>query len=305
MTSTTTFPWSTILTCALLSTLISCSYQAEPARGDAQTAQVYTRTLPLPGYDAPVTVHYAAEHGLAVTEGDIVLGSAAELTELGTQANVRQSRLYRWPGGVVPYRIDASVSPEGRANIFEATQQWERQTAFRFVPYTGQPDYVTFTRGAAERTCFSSVGRQGGEQFVYLTASGTCSKRTLVHELGHTVGLWHEHSRADRDAWIAVNYANVSEGEAYDFAKLDAAAEQTGLYDYCSVMHYNTYAFSKNRLPTLQLLKPVHCAQKVGSADVLSRGDVAAAARLSSCGCSSPLEGYKDIVYKLMALLRR
>ena len=304
MKSTTTSPWSIVfLACAFLSAfLASCVELVKPVGNDAQTAEVYTRTLQLPGYDAPVTVHYTAQHGLALMEGDIILETEAELSELGPQANTRQSRRYRWPGGVIPYRIDASVSSEGRINIEQATRQWERQTAFRFVPFTGQASYVTFKRGAATHACFSSVGRQGGEQFVYLTASGNCSRRTLVHEIGHTVGLWHEHSRNDRDTWIRVNYANVLDGQAYNF--IDAVGKSEGRYDYCSVMHYGTYAFSKNRLPTLQLLKPSHCAQQVGSADVLSRGDVTAAARLSSCPCSSPLEVYEDIVYKLMAFLK-
>ena len=260
--------------------LVSCGGTAELLVGAAPPEQVYTRTLELPGYDRPVSVRYSLEHGLAIMEGDIILGSEAQLSTLGPQANLVRDRAYRWPGGVIPYRLDASVSAEGRANFTEAVKRWEHRTAFRFVSWTGQKDFVTFTRGNAEHACFSAVGRRGGEQFVYLTASGSCSLRTLVHELGHTVGLWHEQSRNDRDAWLKINYDNIVDGQAYNFDKTGAVGKAEGRYDYCSVMHYGAYAFSKDALPTLEFLKPPHCARAVGQAENLSRGDVAAANRL-------------------------
>ena len=262
----------------LSASLSSCSTQ--PKLLAAQPAQVYTRTLYLPGYDRPVPVRYHLEHGLAVTEGDIILGSEAQLAQLEPQANVAQSRASRWPGGIIPYRIDASVSAVGEANINEAVKRWELGSAFRFVVRTTQQSYVTFTRGGAAAACFSAVGRRGGEQFVYLTATGSCSARTLVHELGHTIGLWHEQSRNDRDAWLKINYENITDGQTYNFDKTGAVGTPEGEYDYCSVMHYGAYAFSKNARPTLQFLSPPHCEQEVGRAEYPSRDDVKSANNL-------------------------
>lgn len=278
--------------CGLLSAgIAACGSSPVPTRAEpvaGQTGPVYTGTFVLPGHARPQAVRYEVVNGFAVMEGDIVLGKTGVLGKatpgagLEAQANILPEESYRWPGGVVPYAVDPSVSAEGRANLRRALEHWQNRTPFRFVARRSQKSYVTFTRGAAANACFSEIGRQGGRQYVFLNASGTCSERLLVHEIGHTVGLWHEHSRRDRDAWVRVDYESVAFGQAYNFDKTGAAGTSLGPYDYCSVMHYSAYAFSVGFRPTLELLKPHRCPQPVGWADRLSPGDVAAARRLAA-----------------------
>ncbi|OWK10836.1 hypothetical protein Celaphus_00005858 [Cervus elaphus hippelaphus] len=58
--------------------------------------------------------------------------------------------------------------------------------------------------------CFSSIGRSGGMQVVSLGPS--CLQRgpgIVLHELMHVLGFWHEHSRADRDRYIRVNWNEI------------------------------------------------------------------------------------------------
>ena len=61
-------------------------------------------------------------------------------------------------------------------------------------------------------SCWSDFGRLGnGEQIVSL-GKQCYSKGTVMHELLHTLGFYHEQSRADRDHYIIVHYDNIKKG---------------------------------------------------------------------------------------------
>lgn len=60
----------------------------------------------------------------------------------------------------------------------------------KFIERTNQNNYVEFILGT--EGSFSNVGCIGGKQYIYLD-SGWANRGTAMHEIGHAIGLIHEH----------------------------------------------------------------------------------------------------------------
>ena len=89
----------------------------------------------------------------------------------------------------------------------------------------------------------ADVCRIGGKQFVKL-GRDCVDMNTVVHELGHTVCMAHEHRRHDRDKYITL----TAESDKNDPNNKKAKWDHTTLglmYDYESVMHYECPHFFK------------------------------------------------------------
>jgi hypothetical protein len=95
------------------------------------------------------------------------------------------------------------------------------------------------------------VGLAGGRQEVNI-GLGCHYLGTILHELMHVVGFYHEHSRSDRDDYLDIHLENVIEGKEENFRIL-AENENRLLshFDYQSIMIYGETSFSKNNLPTM------------------------------------------------------
>jgi hypothetical protein len=99
-----------------------------------------------------------------------------------------------------------------------------------------------------------------------------CSTGSVIHELGHVIGLFHEHVREDRNQHVIVHTENILSTALNDFAQMITSTTDLGSYDFNSIMHYPTYAFSSNGQPTIETIPAgVPIGQRVG----LSTGDVA------------------------------
>lgn len=214
----------------------------------------------------------------AVAEGDIILGKAIDLhRSYPSNKAIMLPRIGggHWPHGIVPFELAENLPLINKLSTRQAISLWQQHTHVKFVEITAEnrnehPDYLLFIPTGGN-TCSSFVGRQGGAQIVSLAAR--CNTMSTAHEIGHALGLWHEQSRMDRDAYILIVWDNIEEKYRYNFNQHLTDGQDYGDYDYQSIMHYTAYAFSRNGEKTII---PLRDNVEIGQRDHLSEKDIAA-----------------------------
>ena len=100
----------------------------------------------------------------------------------------------------------------------------------------------------------------------------------IAHEFLHALGVYHEQSRSDRDAFVEIKWDNIQDGPppAGEINALGNFQTQPGStdyfdYDYGSIMHYHDRAFAKDSSkPTIV---PRQAGVVIGQRNGLSFGD--------------------------------
>jgi len=203
----------------------------------------------------PVT--YVLKNGKAIFQGDIILEKVTPVDPQGVQSNsfsVGYST-YLWPKVGTQYQIPYEITSGtgDLSNLTAAIAQFNSTFSnIQFVAYNTQTNYVNFyfDPNNFSGECEATVGMAGGEQQV--GGSGSCALGTILHEMGHTIGLWHEQSRPDRNTYVAVNYGNLIKGSISNFNQIYDNAVETTLFDYASIMEYPAFSFSRNGGPAIE-----------------------------------------------------
>ncbi|KAI1718013.1 astacin (Peptidase family m12A) domain-containing protein [Ditylenchus destructor] len=189
---------------------------------------------------------------------------------------------------IIPYEIAGTFSSAERKIIHGAMASIAKNTCIHFKKKKkDQFDYVEIQNKRGEG-CYTMVGRNPGKNIVMLEANeeATCVlHETVVHELFHTIGLWHEQMRFDRDTYIKIHYENIPPAYYAQFKKVPEFQSTTyGVkYDYYSVMHYAKDAFAM--IPgALTMQTKIRKAQdKIGHAKEASKGDYTKVCSIYNC----------------------
>jgi hypothetical protein len=147
-----------------------------------------------------------------------------------------------WPGGVVYYTFNANVSAEKRAHFTDACAEWATFANLTFTPRTNEPNYIRVNEDPSLDGGNSAVGMSGGRQDLNVGAEAW-SRFVLVHEIGHSLGLIHEHQRSDRDTYVSVVTGNISFGQSAQFTRIPSSTHLKP-YDFLSIMHYARDSFT-------------------------------------------------------------
>ncbi|KJH46608.1 astacin [Dictyocaulus viviparus] len=172
-----------------------------------------------------------------------------------------------------------SIAGVALDNVLRAIAFWQAETCIDFRPRTNEQQFVEFIGN--DEGCWSTVGKDDsfGRQVVsigvgcehvgldnsfYNNFEEAHQKRiefgVTSHELAHSLGLFHEQSRYDRDATVLFNKNVVSPALFFNFAKIGPKELSTYQlpYDVGSVMHYTPTEFSSDSaVPALLTVDPL------------------------------------------------
>jgi len=209
----------------------------------------------LPGFDDPVVLEVEARDDELVYQSDMLLVPARPVCDeegrCAAGASVTSARL--WPGGTIPYVIDAGHPM--RSTIEEAAQLINDRTNLSLFERTDESHFVRIRSGEG---CRAYVGRLHDYQLSRqtVTLGSGCGFRAAVHELLHVAGVVHEQSRSDRDDYIEIHFDNIVDDKEHNFRKLDTDGwwftdlgvdgMNVGAYDYDSIMHYPSFTGDVN-----------------------------------------------------------
>ncbi|RXM97483.1 Tolloid-like protein 1 [Acipenser ruthenus] len=256
------------------------------------------------------TIDYKDPCKAAVFWGDIALDEEdLKMFQIDRTIDLTQhtnERLGHTTGGLGEHAISKKVSlyqlidrirrfghGSQRAMFKQAMRHWEKHTCVTFMERTDEESYIVFTYRPCG--CCSYVGRRGnGPQAISIGKN--CDKfGIVVHELGHVIGFWHEHTRPDRDDHVTIIRENIQPGQEYNFLKMEpgevnSLGEQ---YDFDSIMHYARNTFSRGMF--LDTILPSRdengIRPAIGQRTRLSKGDIAQARKLYRCpACGETLQ---------------
>ena len=159
--------------------------------------------------------------------------------------------IVEWQNGIIPYYLTGDFTEQEILHITNSMVQWEEIAGVRFQEVTPRARAYNIIR-IHEKKWTSSVGENNSVCYMNFGDDSDPFPH-IVHELGHALGLLHEHQRPDRDLYINIFWDNILSQYWINFETRDnpLIEEESYPYDYQSIMHYPSKSFSIDGTETL------------------------------------------------------
>ncbi|KAK1989106.1 hypothetical protein LZ30DRAFT_612401 [Colletotrichum cereale] len=190
----------------------------------------------------------------AVFPSNIFNRSEIEAMSLDKRASMDAFQL--WDGAEIPYILE-NLPHKLSGPIRDAMRQWEQSTCIRFVPKKDKKAWVNFKKRDDGCWAQTTGSPSSGEMIVNLDLpnwwhvygsfgkdKGCADNGIPGHELGHVIGLIHEHQRPDRDQYLRILEDRIDPNKTDQFT-IYQTADVSLPFDYNSIMLYDTKAFAK------------------------------------------------------------
>ena len=209
---------------------------------------------------------------------DTVVGNAyvvADTSNLRITLNAGHVLVSEIPQSNVTIYSTESVTASRQIYFENALLDWEAIANVDFVRHSSEANFVLVKNSNRNR---SNVGNLNtGAQDLQIR--NWSSNHTIVHELGHTLGMKHEQSRTDRETYVTINTLSIDPEFIGNFNIVwnsDAyPIGEHGVYDFGSIMHYWRAYFSIDGQDTIIVNEPWNAEwqMKIGTATEPSKFD--------------------------------
>lgn len=200
----------------------------------------YDLTIPTKlGFIGSDTIYYQKIENGKLIDGDILL-TDNEISNYRSDIDFRSAytiSLRKWTNKTIYYQFSSSLPSSLRNSFLRAAYEWNRLAGIRFVQRTNQSNHIYIINDNNKN--YSTIGMLGGRQLLSLglgSAGGT-NPGVAIHELGHALGLIHEHQRPDRNSYISVNPTAINI-DATNF-RVQSGYNYTS-FDWNSIMLYGS-----------------------------------------------------------------
>lgn len=184
-----------------------------------------------------VWVEEADDH--YVLDGDMILPKSAFSERPSPTTELRgamHSGFRPWSNRTVYYQFHTSLPSNLRNSFLLACSQWNRLAGIVFRERTNQSNYILVSPGSGN---LSAIGMKGGPQTMTLNDTNA---GVAIHELGHALGMAHEHQRSDRNNYIYVHPSVASQSQLRALSTQNYTA-----FDFNSIMLYASKKLSNGQ----------------------------------------------------------